>query len=118
MIYLNSTTEFIGGGTQIYRTKEASEIWASHVSNQGDLIMLDQNRWHEGEEVTHGENFVLRSDIIYTKKEEEPNPRQAFTGHLGYIWKLLMFDSETLLSAGRDKMIYMFGLPLEIFVSL
>lgn len=102
MIYLNSATEFKGGRTLFYKTKETSEIWASYIPKQGDLIVFDHNVWHEGEVLTHGEKFVLRSDILYSK-EETVLSKKPFTGHLGYIWSLLKIDENTILSGGRDK---------------
>jgi hypothetical protein len=102
MIYLNSATEFKGGRTLFFRTKETNEIWASYIPKQGDLIVFDHNVWHEGEVLTQGEKFVLRSDILYSKKETEIS-KEPFAGHLGYIWSLLKIDDNTILSGGRDK---------------
>lgn len=102
MIYLNSATEFEGGRTLFFKTKETNEIWASYIPKQGDLIVFDHNVWHEGEVLTQGEKFVLRSDILYSKKETEIS-KEPFTGHLGYIWSLLKIDDNTILSGGRDK---------------
>lgn len=102
MIYLNSANEFEGGRTLFFKTKETEEIWASYIPKQGDLIVFDHNVWHEGEVLTKGEKFVLRSDILYSKEEIENNP-MPFHGHLGYIWSLLKFDNDTILSGGRDK---------------
>lgn len=102
MIYLNSATEFEGGRTLFFKTKEIDEIWASYIPKQGDLIVFDHNVWHEGEVLTQGEKFVLRSDILYSKKETEIS-KYPFSGHLGYIWSLLKFDDNTILSGGRDK---------------
>jgi WD40 repeat protein len=102
MIYLNSATEFEGGRTLFFKTKETEEIWASYIPKQGDLIVFDHNVWHEGEVLSKGEKFVLRSDILYSKKDIEIS-KEPFSGHLGYIWKLLKIDDNTILSGGRDK---------------
>jgi hypothetical protein len=102
MIYLNNADEFKGGRTLFYRTKDAKEILASYIPKQGDLIVFDHNVWHEGEKLKSGEKFVLRSDILYSKSKVK-SIKVPFGGHLGYIWKLLKFDSETILSGGRDK---------------
>ncbi len=102
MIYLNSATEFKGGRTLFFKTKETTEIWASYIPKQGDLIVFDHNVWHEGEVLTQGEKFVLRSDILYSKNKTAIS-KESFTGHLGYIWSLLKFDNNTILSGGRDK---------------
>lgn len=102
MLYLNSATDFKGGRTLFFKTKETNEIWASYVPKQGDLIVFDHNVWHEGEVLLKGEKFVLRSDVLYSKKETQIN-KEPFTGHLGYIWSLLKFNSNIILSGGRDK---------------
>lgn len=102
MIYLNSATEFEGGRTLFFKTKETEEVWASYIPKQGDLIVFDHNVWHEGEVLSKGEKFVLRSDILYSKKDIEIS-KQPFAGHLGYIWKLLKIEDNTILSGGRDK---------------
>ncbi|CAM3970017.1 MULTISPECIES: 2OG-Fe(II) oxygenase [Flavobacterium] len=102
MIYLNNATEFEGGKTLFYRSKDSTEIWGSYIPKLGDLIVFDHNVWHEGETLLKGEKFVLRSDILYTRnffKIEKP----PFYGHLGYIWSLLKFDENAVLSGGRDK---------------
>jgi len=117
MIYLNNGNEFEGGRTLFYKTKEATEIWATYVPKQGDLIVFDHNIWHEGEEVKNGEKFILRSDILYTKGEDR-NLKKPFSGHLGYIWKLLMFDNDILLSGGRDKVIHVWNSNGDISQSL
>lgn len=102
MIYLNSATEFEGGKTLFYKSKNTSEIWASYTPKQGDLIVFDHNIWHEGEMLLQGEKFVLRSDILY-KRQENAISVQSFSGHLGYVWKLLKFDNSHIISGGRDK---------------
>ena len=102
MIYLNSATTFKGGRTLFFKTKETSEIWVSYIPKQGDLIIFDHHLWHEGEVLTQGEKYVLRSDILYSKQEKEIS-KEPFGGHLGYIWSLLKFDNNTILSGGRDK---------------
>lgn len=104
MVYLNSATEFEGGRTLFFKTKETNEIWASYTPQQGDLIVFDHNVWHEGEILLEGEKFVLRSDILYSKKITDIK-KQPFSGHLGYIWSLVKFDDSTILSGGRDKKI-------------
>jgi WD40 repeat protein len=106
MLYLNSAAEFEGGRTLFFKNKNTTEIWASYTPQQGDLIVFDHNIWHSGEELLSGEKYVLRSDILYDRENSGGNPPYAKpyeSGHLGYVWKLLFFDHQTLLSAGRDK---------------
>jgi hypothetical protein len=105
MIYLNGASEFKGGRTLFYKTKEDSEVWATYIPQQGDLIVFDHNVWHEGEVLSAGEKFVLRSDILYARISGIPRNKEPFAGHLGYIWSLLKFDDDTILSGGRDTSI-------------
>jgi hypothetical protein len=110
MLYLNGAEEFEGGRTLFYRSKDAEEVWAAYLPRQGDLIFFDHNLWHEGEELRSGEKYVLRSDILYEKTDSETAPltqhRKPYQeGHLGYIWKLLLFDDRLLISGGRNKLI-------------
>jgi WD40 repeat protein len=104
MIYLNSATEFKGGRTLFFKTKDTEEIWASYIPKQGDLIVFDHNVWHEGEMLTEGEKFVLRSDILYSRDTTDTS-KEPFSGHLGYIWSLLKLNNDTILSGGRDTTI-------------
>ena len=117
MIYLNSATEFKGGRTLFFKTKETSEIWASYIPKQGDLIVFDHNVWHEGEVLSEGEKFVLRSDILYARTTSSLQ-REPFAGHLGYIWSLLKFDDHTILSGGRDTSIKAWSISGEEKLSL
>ncbi len=122
MVYLNHATQFKGGRTLFYKSKETEEIWASYTPKQGDLIVFDHNVWHEGEILEQGEKFVLRSDILYSKKANnytaDSYKTQAFGGHLGYIWHLLKFDSSTVLSGGRDKIIKIWDVEGQLIQSL
>lgn len=103
LIYLNGAKDFKGGRTMFYKTKETDEVWCSYTPKQGDLIVFDHNIWHEGEQIHEGEKYVLRSDVLYSKKKVS-RERKPFVGHLGYIWAILKLDI-TLLSGGRDKKI-------------
>lgn len=117
MIYLNSATDFEGGRTLFYQTRESTEPWAVYIPQQGDLIVFDHNVWHEGELLHAGEKFVLRSDIIYQRASDR-RPRQPFEAHLGYIWAIKQLDDDTLLSGGRDKKINIWNQTGELRQSL
>ncbi len=103
MIYLNGANDFDGGRTLFYETKTSKEILAAYIPQQGDLIVFDHNVWHEGEILTKGEKFVLRSDILYKRLVPISEKLLPFEGHLGYIWKILKFDANTVISGGRDR---------------
>jgi WD40 repeat protein len=117
MVYLNSATEFEGGRTLFYKSKENEEIWAEYIPKKGDLIVFDHNVWHEGEVLKSGEKYILRSDIIYSK-QISTREKQPFTGHLGYIWKLLKLDESTLVSGGRDKLIHIWNAEGQLLQTL
>jgi 2OG-Fe(II) oxygenase superfamily/WD domain, G-beta repeat len=118
MIYLNGANDFEGGRTLFYETKSAKEILASYIPQQGDLIIFDHNVWHEGEVLTKGEKFVLRSDILYKRIDTKSSDLLPFEGHLGYIWKILKFDANTIISGGRDKGIKIWNKDGELKQSL
>lgn len=117
MIYLNSATEFKGGRTLFFKTKDTEDVWASYIPKQGDLIVFDHNVWHEGEVLTEGEKFVLRSDILYSRESADIS-KEPFSGHLGYIWSLLKFNDTTILSGGRDTTIKVWSITGEEKYSL
>ncbi|OQP68397.1 2OG-Fe(II) oxygenase [Niastella populi] len=117
MIYLNSAAEFKGGRTLFFKTKDTEDIWATYNPRQGDLIVFDHNVWHEGEELTEGEKFVLRSDILYSRELTDMS-KEPFSGHLGYIWSLLKLNDTTILSGGRDTTIKVWNTKGEEKISL
>lgn len=107
MVYLNSAPDFEGGRTLFFKDKNTPEIWASYIPQRGDLIVFDHNLWHEGEQVTAGNKYVLRSDILYERVSESTfsENKKYNEGHLGYIWKMIRFNEEWVISGGRDKSI-------------
>ena len=117
MLYLNSSVEFKGGRTLFFRTKDSQDIWASYIPKQGDLIVFDHNIWHEGEILSDGEKYVLRSDILFSNNSIQTD-NTAFKGHLGYIWSLLKFNNNYILSGGRDKAIRVWNHLGELLFSL
>ena len=80
MIYLNDdygagSTNFLSPH-EIYFDNER-KIYASnpdHVkvrykARQGDAIVFDHKLLHEGAQVTDGQKYIMRSDLVYTKAE-------------------------------------------------
>jgi len=105
MIYLNGSEEFEGGKTLFFNSKEDDTVIQEYQPQQGDLIIFDHNLWHSGDLVMNGEKYILRSDILYLKKDLLENNNSPFSeGHLGYIWTICKFRNY-LLTAGRDKKI-------------
>ncbi len=66
MIYLNSATEFKGGRTLFFKTKETDEIWASYIPQQGDLIVFDH--WKTKEHIL---NFSQTTAILFLVSEND-----------------------------------------------
>jgi predicted 2-oxoglutarate/Fe(II)-dependent dioxygenase YbiX len=60
-IYLND--DFTGGETEFF--DENGEIIYKHVPKLGDIILFDQQIEHQGNEVTSGEKYSMRTDIMY-----------------------------------------------------
>lgn len=104
MVYLNDSSEFSGGRTLFFNSKEDDEIIESYEASKGDLIIFDHNLWHSGEPVIAGEKYILRSDILYERisKREKSEVIPFGEGHLGYIWKIMRFE-EKIFTCGRDK---------------
>jgi hypothetical protein len=52
---------------------------ASIAPIQGSLIYFDHDLWHDGQELSSGEKFIMRSDILYERIEAHgicsPDPR-------------------------------------------
>ncbi|AUC16463.1 hypothetical protein BTO06_15470 [Tenacibaculum sp. SZ-18] len=110
MIYLNGCDEFEGGRTLFFNSKDNDDIIASYKPVKGDLLIFDHNIWHSGERVESGEKYVLRSDIIYSKTEDDINYEVPFgEGHLGYIWQAVNFNNK-LITSGRDRFLKTWGL--------
>ncbi len=114
MIYLNDSSDFIGGKTLFYKTKYAKKVWVNYQPKIGDIIIFDHSIWHEGERLLKGEKYVLRSDIIYKKNKSE---NKNINHHLGYIWKLIQHDN-TIISCGRDKRIKIWNEELKTLSSI
>lgn len=56
LVYLND--DFTGGGTDFRDFRVQPET--------GDALLFVHDTWHEGEAVTSGRKYVLRSDVLYT----------------------------------------------------
>lgn len=108
MVYLNDSDEFEGGRTLFYADKDSELPIQEYYPKKGDLMIFDHNLWHEGEKVTKGEKYILRSDILYKRTDsiEDVQPKSRYANeHLGYIWKLMQLGDGRLVSSGRDKVI-------------
>lgn len=104
MIYLNGTEEYEGGRTLFFSSKVEDIIIGEYIPRKGDLIIFDHNLWHSGEEVSSGEKYILRSDILYSRLDVKVENQEGFCqdGHLGYIWSIVNFR-DWIITGGRDK---------------
>jgi WD40 repeat protein len=105
MVYLNSALEFEGGATRFFPSSDATGAPLASVSPRaGSLIVFDHSLWHDGEIVTRGMKYIMRSDILY---ESEAPDRSRISGrrdtHSGYVWSVVELADGSLASGGRDK---------------
>jgi predicted 2-oxoglutarate/Fe(II)-dependent dioxygenase YbiX len=104
MLYLNDGEEFSGGATRYYAERtEGSELLGVVRPEAGTLIVFDHALWHDGEAVSAGTKYVMRTDIVYTR--EAPAHRDmadVLTGHQGYVWSVLARRDGSLATASRD----------------
>lgn len=101
MIYLNDAGEFRGGATRFYPDRYAADSVIDIEPRTGDLLVFSHDFWHDGEAVTGGVKYVLRSDILYQDQEPEID-LEASAASTGYIWKILALRDGRLARGGRD----------------
>ena len=114
MVYLTDGDDFGGGDTLFYSAGPAGEADGSPARligrvrpRTGSLILFDHTLWHAGEMVTSGVKHILRSDVIYRRREvdESTAPGAFEPAHLGYVWTLARTDTDTLARGGRDSLV-------------
>jgi WD40 repeat protein len=122
MIYLTDGSRFEGGDTVFYRSGPsgggAPDVVARVRPRRGMLILFEHALWHAGEPLTHGQKYVLRSDVIYRRSAPSPSASglaqgeqhartlvAPYTGHRGYVWALAQLPDAQLASGGRDAAI-------------
>lgn len=101
MIYLNDGEEFLGGATRYYTDRSGSKLLRSVRPRRGACIIFDHALWHDGEAVTRGTKYVLRSDVMY--RRIDASATGPIPHHHGYIWTLARLLDGTLASGGRDQ---------------
>ena len=67
MIYLNTVAEGSGGGTRFY-SHNGKNLFIDYVYKPmiGDLFCFAQDQEHDGEILTQGTKYIMRSEIMYT----------------------------------------------------
>jgi predicted 2-oxoglutarate/Fe(II)-dependent dioxygenase YbiX len=104
MLYLNDSAEFTGGATRYYAERaEGSELLGVVRPEAGTLIVFDHELWHDGEAVSSGTKYVMRTDVLYTREAPARRPMaDVLTGHQGYVWSVLARRNGSLATASRD----------------
>jgi WD40 repeat protein len=104
MLYLNDASEFAGGLTRFYTTRDGTVSLGAIVPERGMAVIFDHDLWHDGQAVTSGTKMVMRSDVMYTREERGDRP-DLMRGHTGYVWSLCVRRDGRLVSGSRDRTI-------------
>ncbi len=99
MLYLNDAAEFSGGDTRFFASRTAEAVTHRVTPAAGSVVLFDHDLWHDGETVTDGVKFILRSDLLYEF------PHRPTLGHRGYIWAIQPLSDGTVATGGRDTTI-------------
>lgn len=105
MLYLNDASEFAGGATHFYATKSGGRPVHTVTPAAGTAVVFPHDAWHDGELVTQGVKYVLRSDLVYRR----PRSETVITGHRGYVWDLAALPGGGMVSVGRDGQVIRWG---------
>lgn len=108
-LYLNSAAAFSGGATRFYAGRKGPLLGGVRPVC-GQVIVFDHLLWHDGEPVTDGCKYVLRSDVLYRRRQPKPSPAapsddNVLSGHRGYVWSVVALGPGRIASASRDRTI-------------
>jgi predicted 2-oxoglutarate/Fe(II)-dependent dioxygenase YbiX len=70
LFYLND--DFVGGETVLMPEGPRPEQAGSRIAIRptlGGVLLFSHSTWHEGQAVTEGRKYVLRSDVLYQESE-------------------------------------------------
>lgn len=96
MLYLNDGAEFQGGSTRFYPDRWSPEAERNIRPQAGLGIIFDHAYWHDGQAVSEGTKYVLRTDVMY---ESEPTT----SGHTGYVFDIVEMSDGRVASGSRDR---------------
>ncbi|MGE0490024.1 MAG: 2OG-Fe(II) oxygenase [Vulcanimicrobiota bacterium] len=106
MVYLNEGSEFDGGSTRFYPDRWSSQPCLTVAPRRGTGAVFEHSFWHDGQAVSRGTKYVLRTDVIYRSQTPQ-------AGHLGYVWDLLELPDGRIASASRDQTVRLWNRDLE-----
>ncbi len=98
MIYLNEAPAFGGGRTRFYSAGDLHVPVRTLTPRTGAAAIFDHDRWHDGEEVTHGDKYIMRTDVMYERVDATP----VNATHRGYVWCLAQGVDGEVVSGSRD----------------
>jgi predicted 2-oxoglutarate/Fe(II)-dependent dioxygenase YbiX len=103
-LYLDDASAMSGGRTRFYAASDGRDVWAAISPRRGTAIVFDHRAWHDGEAVTAGEKYVVRTDVMYRRGLRIAPPRdpQEIGQHRGYAWRAIACRNGTIASCGRD----------------
>lgn len=108
-VYLNDAAEMAGGRTRFFASAQGGEPTAQVWPSAGSAIVFDHRLWHDGEPVTAGTKWVLRSDVMF----DCPEPGDGGARHRGYVWAACLLPDGALVTAGRDGEVRAFDVDGE-----
>jgi hypothetical protein len=108
VVYLNDATEFAGGSTRFYPERGAPPS-ASVPPAAGTLVLFTHDLWHDGEEVSSGVKYVLRSDVLY----QSDSPERASPAPRGYLWNVVEIGAGRLATGSRDPGVWLWRRSVE-----
>jgi WD40 repeat protein len=97
MFYLNDGSQFIGGKTRFYPSQKGCKVGFRISPELGKAVIFGHHLWHDGEAVTQGSKYVLRTDIMYRREDEN-----AEKHHLGYVWDSAQINDGRIITCSRD----------------
>lgn len=113
MVYLNDDYE--GGETNFVENHELNfdkerqiycappeTVFASLKARRGDCLVFDHLLLHEGQQVTAGQKYIIRSDLMYEKEEEEEVDGEEAAKRRRQREALELFQAGAKLEEGGD----------------
>eukprot|EP01133_Synstelium_polycarpum_P007368 gene7368-8582_t len=81
MIYLSTSDTVNEGGSTRFLERGTDQVLASVAPVAGSVLVFQHDMWHDGQEVLGGLKYIIRSDVMYTRRTENTsdhtNERQA-----------------------------------------